>query len=186
MALRKEQEKLYTVDEFLELPDVPEYAELIDGVIYDMAPPDLRHQRISGNVFFAIKSYIVKNKGKCELFSAPTGVKLGKKKLVEPDVFVVCDPDKLKEKYCSGAPDWVIEIVSPSNSAHDYIDKLKLYSEHGVKEYWIVDPNGERVIVYIFEQPNLIGFYTFDDDIPVWIYRDEPEQLSICINSLLS
>ena len=93
------KEKRYTIEEFRKLTDIGERAELIDGVIYNMSPsPSIRHQRISGNLYFEIKSYIKKNKGKCEVFEAPTDVKLNENTVVIPDIFVACNPDNFDEQ----------------------------------------------------------------------------------------
>ena len=181
-----EKEKRYTSDEFLAMTDLPECCELIDGYIYDMsAAPNTLHQRISGEIFGEIRNYIKRNSGKCEYFHAPFDVRLNEYNTVQPDIFVVCDPDKLDGQRCNGAPDWVIEILSPSNETHDLKDKLYLYKEAGVREYWIVDPMQERVIVYPFTTTKITGIYTFDDDIPAGIYSDAAEPLSICIGKLL-
>lgn len=105
--------------------------------------------------------------------------------LVQPDVFVVCDPEKLTDKKCIGAPDWIVEVTS-SNYRIDYVQKLELYKNSGVREYWIVDPEEERVLVYFFEQNHdSIQVYDFKQQIPVHIYKDAPVQLSICISELL-
>ena len=175
----------YTVDEFRTLDDLGERAELIDGIIYDMSPsPSIRHQRISGRLSTFIRNYVDRNHGKCETFEAPTDVKLNEKTLVVPDIFVACDPDKFDEQQYNGAPDWIIEIVSPSNAVHDFKDKLFLYKSSGVREYWIIDPMNEKVLVYRFGNSNVTEFYTFDDDIIVGIYSDKEEPLIICINKL--
>ena len=88
-----------------------------------------------------------KNKGKCEVYTAPFDVKLSESTVVIPDISVICDSSKLTDKGCSGAPDWIIEIVS-SNAIHDYLLKLNLYQAYGVREYWIVDPKKQSVTVY--------------------------------------
>lgn len=179
------KEKRYTIEEFRKLTDIGERAELIDGVIYNMSPsPSIKHQRISGNLYFEIKSYIKKNKGKCEVFEAPTDVKLNENTVVIPDIFVACNPDNFDEQQYNGAPDWIIEILSPSNSQHDLKDKLYLYSIAGVREYWIIDPIEEKVLVYRFGKPNITELYTFDDSITAGIYKDNSEPLIICINRI--
>ncbi len=116
---------------------------------------------------------------------SPSDVKLSKTDVVQPDIFVVCDPDKLDGQRCNGAPDWVIEILSPSNEKIDTVKKLDLYSSAGVREYWIVAPEEERVIVYPFAAKKSTGIFTFDDDIPAGIYNDAAEPLNICIRKLL-
>ena len=124
---------------------------------------------------FTIGAYISEKKGVCEVYPAPFAVKLQENRntIVEPDISVICDRNKLTERGCSGAPDWIIEIISPSNSSHDYITKLGLYAVAGVKEYWIVDPIKEKVFVYYLEQENFkVEIYTFQDTIKVNIYDD--------------
>lgn len=169
-ALRKEE--FYTVQDIEALPE-GKRAELIDGQIYDMSSPSRTHQRILGSLFRKIANYIDSRKGPCEVDIAPFAVYLDNDEFnyVEPDISVICDPDKLDDKGCHGAPDWVIEIVSPGSRQMDYFKKLFKYRTAGVREYWIVDPDKKRVSVYSFEQ-NHTEEYTFEDEIPVGIYED--------------
>ena len=166
------QEKVYTINDIYTLPD-GERAEIIDGHIYYMAPPNTKHQRISGMIHTKINNYIESRRGRCEVFAAPFAVFLNQddKNYVEPDISVVCDPDKLDERGCNGAPDWIIEIVSQSSRRIDYFTKLFKYRTAGVKEYWIVDPEKERVTVYNFENEST-DEYTFNMPIPARIYDD--------------
>ena len=90
---------------------------------------------------------------------------------VEPDISVICDPNKLNDKGCNGAPDWIIEIVSPASKRMDYYTKLFKYRTAGVKEYWIVDPDKSRIIVYNFEQSTM-DEYSFTDSVKAGIYND--------------
>lgn len=144
--------KGYTIADIEALPE-GERAELIDGELFRMDSPSRRHQDISGELFVAIKLHIKRNKGKCKAYAAPFAVfiKKDKRNCVEPDISVICDRDKLNEKGCQGAPDWVIEIASPSSNKMDYEWKVKLYREAGVREYWIVDAEAETVTVYDFD-----------------------------------
>lgn len=162
----------YTIDDIYGLPD-GQRAELIDGRIYYMAPPGTAHQRLAGKIFNAISNYIQSKNGKCEVFIAPFAVFLNgnDKSYVEPDISVICDKDKVTEKGCAGAPDWVIEIVSPSSRQMDYYKKLFQYRTAGVREYWVVDPLKERVTVYNFELETAEE-YSFGDEIRVGIYGD--------------
>lgn len=89
---------------------------------------------------------------------------------MEPDISVICDPQKLNDKGCNGAPDWIIEIVSPSSQRMDYMTKLFKYCTVGVREYWIVDPAEEKVLVYEFGEQEDFMQYSFDEEIPVGIY----------------
>ena len=161
----------YTIEDIYALPE-GERAELIDGKIYYMAPPSTRHQRIISDIHYRIKDYIIKNNGECEVLPAPFAVFLNKdnKNYVEPDISVICDKDKITDKGCHGAPDWVIEIISPGNKEMDYFKKLFKYQAAGVREYWIVDPIKEMVMVYRFEKETMEE-YSFGEDIPVGIYE---------------
>ena len=147
------QAKTYTEDDYYNIPEDVR-AELIDGQIYYQAAPGLLHQAISGELYTAINLYLKSIKGKCRVFSAPFAVKLfeDRKNIVEPDISIICNPDKLNDRGCAGAPDWIIEIISPGNPEHDYIRKLNLYKDAGVREYWIVDPRDEKILVYFFDQ----------------------------------
>ena len=143
------QEKLYTVDDIYSLPD-GQRAELVDGQIYYMAPPSRKHQEISGELFGLIREYIKSKNGSCRPYIAPFAVFLDEndRNYVEPDISVICDPDKLNDKGCSGAPDWII-----------------------VREYWIVDPDRNRITVYDFESEDTQD-YTFSSSVKVSIYED--------------
>lgn len=166
------QERLYTLDDIYNLPEGSR-AELVDGHIYYMAPPTRKHQRIIGELFAAIREYINRKGGTCEVDIAPFAVFLNKDEInyVEPDISVICDPDKLTDKGCSGAPDWIIEIVSPGSRRMDYYTKLFKYRTAGVREYWIVDPEKNRILVYNFESENT-GDYSFADSVKAGIYDD--------------
>ena len=177
------QEKICTIEDVYALPN-GQRAELIDGRMYMMAPPSTTHQRISYSLARKISDYIDWKNGGCEIFLAPFAVFLNKDDInyVEPDISVICDKNKLDEKGCNGAPDWVIEIVSPSTSQMDYGIKLFKYRTAGVREYWIVNPLKQTVTVYDFENEKKTNLYSFDDSIPVCIY----DELSINIADLLS
>ncbi|MDE7311906.1 MAG: Uma2 family endonuclease [Eubacterium sp.] len=163
------QEQPYTIDDIYALPD-GEHAELIDGQIFYMAPPNRLHQEISFALSRKIADYIDEKHGSCscKVYVAPFAVFLNAddRTYVEPDISVICDKDKLTENGCSGAPDWIIEIISPSNPERDYIQKLSLYKAACVREYWIVDPQENRVVVYNLEQDRFqMKAYTFQDQI---------------------
>lgn len=166
------QKKEYTIEDIYALPDGVR-AELIDGQIYYMAPPSTTHQRILHHLDRTIGNYIHSKGGPCEVFPAPFSVFLNEydTKYVEPDISVICDPDKLTDKGCTGAPDWVIEIVSPSSKRIDYLTKLFKYRTAGVREYWIVDPEKNRILVYNFESEDT-GDYTLSDSVKAGIYED--------------
>ena len=167
------KENTYTTDYIYSLPE-GQRAELIDGVIYDMAPPNRLHQELVSELHYKITDYIKKNKGDCKAYPAPFAVFLNAddKNYVEPDISIICDNDKLDDKGCNGAPDWIIEIASPSTKRIDYGIKLFKYRSAGVREYWIVNPRTRIVNVYDFEKEALTDQYCFDDDIQVCIYDD--------------
>ena len=169
------QLKTYTEEDYYSLPENVR-AELIDGQFYYMAAPSRIHQEILTSVNNAIYNYIRSKKGNCKVYPAPFAVKLfadNDKFIVEPDISVICDPNKLTDRGCTGAPDWIIEIISPSTAGYDYIRKLNLYADAGVREYWIVDPMEKSVYVYFLEQERFrVVSYTFQDSINVNIYED--------------
>ena len=144
--------KSYTSKDYWNLPD-GQRAELIDGQFYNMAPPSRIHQEISYQISRFLGNYIESNGGKCRVYPAPFAVNLDAddKDWVEPDISVICDPNKLTDRGCSGAPDLIFEIVSPSSRRMDYNIKNALYAQSGIREYWIVDPVKERVTVYHYE-----------------------------------
>ena len=176
------KEETYTIDDIYALPD-GERAELIDGRMYMMAPPSRKHQRISTRLVSIIDRYIEEHKGKCEVYAAPFAVYLDERSntYVEPDISVICDPDKLDDRGCKGAPDWIIEIVSPASKKMDYLLKLLKYRFAGVKEYWIVDPEKERTTIYYYEQDEAPMISLFTQTIQSGIY----EGLEINISELL-
>lgn len=176
------QEKTYTEEDYYNLPEDVR-AELIDGQFYDMAAPNRIHQEILMELSATIRNYVKSKGGSCRVYPAPFAVKLfdDNKNIVEPDISVICDTEKLTEKGCTGAPDWIIEIASPSDPKHDYITKLNLYSNAGVREYWIVDPRYHKIHVYNMEKENfMLNSYSFNDIIKAGIYND----LSIDFSSL--
>lgn len=172
----------YTSDDYWNLPD-NQRAELINGQLFAMAPPSRIHQELISELHFAIKKYISDHNGSCKVYPAPFAVNLDAddKDWVEPDISVICDKDKLTERGCSGAPDFIIEIVSPSSRKIDYSTKNALYSNAGVREYWIVDPAKERTTVYRYEEDAAPIIIPFSNDINVGIYQT----LSINIADLL-
>lgn len=146
--------------------------EVFDGIVYDMSSPSQLHQTISMELSNIIYNYIKSNDGTCKLFTAPFDVKLSNNPLtvVQPDIMIICDIDKLDEKRCNGAPDFIIEIVSPSNPEDDYIKKLYYYKNYGVREYWIVDPQRKTITVNYFEGHMVSIQYPFYSIIKVNIY----------------
>jgi Uma2 family endonuclease len=144
----------YTYADWLEF-DESVRAEIIDGTVYLMAPPVTIHQDIHRELFGRLFAFL---QGKpCKVYSAPFGVRLFPKDdlsddtVVEPDIVVVCDPSKIDKRGCNGAPDLIIEILSPSNSRHDRIIKFQKYLAGGVREYWVVDPDNKGVEVHVLQ-----------------------------------
>lgn len=180
MALH--QERIYTIEDIYALPD-GQRAELIDGQIYSMTPPNRIHQKLVNRLSQAITNYIDETHGDCEVYPAPFAVFLNEddKNYVEPDISVICNMNKLDDKGCNGAPDWIIEIASPSTERVDYGMKLFKYRSSGVREYWVVNPKTHTVNVFDFEHDQASAQYQFDDAVPVCIY----DGLSIQISDLL-
>lgn len=153
MALPAEKTR-YTFADVLSW-DEDERIEIIDGEAFMMATPSIIHQEISGELFRQLANFL---EGKqCRVYPAPFGVRLFARDgdgpedvdtLVEPDISVVCDRSKLDQHGCKGAPEMVIEILSPSTLRHDRLVKLNLYDQAGVLEYWIVDPQNRAVQVF--------------------------------------
>ena len=156
MGLRKNKtDYMFTYKDYSSWPENERW-ELIDGVAYDMSPaPSRKHQEISFELAGLLREYL---KGKtCKAFAAPFDVLLPNYPLgnvdeintvVQPDILVICDPSKLIDKGCLGAPDLIVEILSPSTSKKDLNEKFQLYEKHGVKEYWVVDPGNKYIQVF--------------------------------------
>ena len=172
----------FTAEDYWSLSD-GRRAELIDGQLYDMAPPSFIHQKLISQLTKILGNYIDSQGGTCEVIPAPFAVNLDydKRDWVEPDVSVICDKNKLTERGCTGAPDLIIEVVSLSSRKMDYSIKNGLYASSGVREYWIVDPDRERTMVFFFEEDAAPTIYAFDQTIPVGIFKN----LSITIRNLL-
>lgn len=167
------QPQLITLEQYEALPEDVR-AEVFEGIVYDMASPSEIHQTISTELTTILNNYIKSKKGPCRVFHAPFDVKLSDNPLtiVQPDLMIICDRNKLDGKRCNGTPDFIIEITSPSNAADDYIRKLFYYKNYGVREYWIVDPRRKTVTVNYFEGDIINVQYSFDSTIKVNIYDD--------------
>ena len=180
---------LATVDDYYALPDDIR-TELIDGIFYDMASPSVTHQLIIGELHLQFKACEKKHGGKCRVILSPCDVQLDRDQytMVQPDILVVCDPQKIKGRNCFGVPDLVVEILSPSSRSHDCVLKLRKYKNSGVREYWIVDPEHRQVITYYFgsngdEDSPQFETYLFTDTIPIRISGGE---CSVDMNEVLS
>lgn len=167
------QTQHYTVADVEAMPR-EQRVELIDGILYDMATPSMTHQRIAFLLARRLADFIDEKGGDCEVFPAPFGVYLteNERNLLEPDVIVVCNPDKLDEKGCHGAPDFVAEVVSKSSEQRDYAIKLFKYRTAGVREYWIINPMTRVVNVYRFDLEEEKGLqYSMDEEITSEIFE---------------
>ena len=163
----------FTLEDYYALPE-DRRVELIDGVIYDMAAPSESHQLISGELFGQLRDIIRKNHGSCRVFAAPLDVQLDKdnKSMVQPDILILCDRSQANGRGVFGAPDFIIEILSPSTAKKDMLLKLKKYMAAGVREYWIVDPEEQQWAVYLRQGDDiLVRPYTFDEMVPVGIWE---------------
>ncbi|MDR3172406.1 MAG: Uma2 family endonuclease [Treponema sp.] len=161
------EEDIYTYADYLEWNDGKRY-ELIDGRAYMLAAPSTDHQSISGELFRQFSNFLL---GKsCRVFAAPLDVRLFDKTVVQPDLLVVCDKTKLDKRGCNGAPDMVIEIVSPSNGAEEMLRKFQKYLQAGVREYWVVDLDDRVIQVHILDKGRYISsVYDGDAVVPVSI-----------------
>ena len=157
--------------------------EIIEGKVYSMSPaPDRLHQQVSVEILGQFYNYLADKK--CEIYSAPFDVRLPEgnesdqdiKTVVQPDLAVICDLDKLDKRGCRGAPDLIIEIISPSTEKKDKNIKKRLYEKHGVREYWLVDYNENHVQVYRLSEDNGYGkpeLYTQKQLLPVNIFNGD-------------
>lgn len=168
------QAKIYTIDDYENLPESV-HAELIGGQMYYRPTPNRMHQEILVFLLSTIANYIDSKDAPCEVYPGPFAVKLfnDRDDIVEPDISVICSPEKLTDRGCTGAPDWIVEIISPSTASRDYIYKLNLYANAGVREYWIVDPNSKKILVYFLQESGFkMDAYTFQDKVKANIYDD--------------
>ena len=175
LALRKE--KHYTYADYLTWPDDARY-ELIDGEAFLMAPaPLIEHQEVAGDVYHQLRNQL---DGKpCRPYIAPVDVRLPRNDeadaaidtVVQPDVLVVCDPSKIDRRGVRGAPDWLLEVLSPSTAAHDQIAKRRTYERAGVREYWLVHPGDRTLTVYVLDngQYGRPEIYELKDATPIGV-----------------
>ncbi|UOF89119.1 Uma2 family endonuclease [Fodinisporobacter ferrooxydans] len=174
-------ERTYSYQDYVNL-STEERFELIDGVPYNMSPsPSRRHQQILGQLATEFTFYL---RGKtCEALIAPFDVRLfanGKtddeiRDVVQPDLSVICNPDKLDDKGCKGSPDLIVEILSPSTGKLDRWIKYKLYERAGVREYWLVEPTNSTIEIFTLNEQGryeLHGVYGRGDTVPVGIFED--------------
>ena len=170
-----EKEKRYTIKDYLSFPE-EKRCELIDGVIYDMSAPTTIHQYIGSAVWEKLRNHIRSKNGSCVPFISPIDVQpdpLDDTTIVQPDVIVICNREKITRARIIGAPDLVVEVLSPSTRKKDIGVKSNVYERSGVQEYWLVDPDRENVIVYRYGEDYVIQLYPFSTPVPVGIFGDE-------------
>lgn len=162
----------YTAEDYRALPD-DQRMELIDGVLYDMAAPTGIHQLMGGEIYAVLRDYIRKQNGKCLPMYAPIDVQLDcdDRTVVQPDVLVLCDVSKLSGNTILGAPDFIVEVLSSSTRKKDMFVKLEKYATAGVREYWMVDLEKKKILVYDFAHEDYPVIYGFDSEIPVGIFE---------------
>ena len=164
---------LFTLKDYYALPE-DQRAELIDGVLYNMTAPSLAHQTVALQIAhqFLLCMDAFEKQG-CEVFVSPVDVQLDRdeRTMVEPDVVVLCDMEKAIKRCIYGAPDFVLEVLSPTTRRKDMLIKLNKYWNAGCREYWIVDPEQFTVTVYDFDGEETAVYYTFDDIVPVRLFE---------------
>ena len=164
--------KKYSYADYL-LWKFEERIEILKGKIFKMSPaPSSLHQRISTELFGGLYTYF--RKSSCQIFHAPFDVRLpdSQKKntdtdiftVVQPDLCIICDKSKIDERGCLGAPDLIVEILSPGNTTKEMKNKFRLYEEAGVREYWLVEPNDRVIFVYVLRNGIYIGLAPFTDE----------------------
>jgi Uma2 family endonuclease len=184
MELTLDLSKRYTYADYLTWLD-GQARELIHGFINIMSPAHrLEHARVNVKILWNLESFITRNKGKCEVFTAPFDVRFPKRgetaddkidSVVQPDICVVCDLTKLDSRGCCGAPDMIVEILSPSTNKKDVTEKFDLYEESGVKEYWIVYPGDKAIHVFLLQENGKYDegvLYDWEGKVPVHIFND--------------
>lgn len=175
------ENRTYTYEDYKNYPE-GERVEIINGHIYNMAAAPTRiHQRIISKIMTILNNYIDSNNGPCEVYPAPFDVLLtydkninSCKNIVQPDISVIRDKSKLTDKVCTGAPDFILEVISPFNPSSDYVRKLNLYQQFRVREYWIINPIKETILVYRLDENMQYAApdtYTFKDIVEVGIYN---------------
>ena len=169
-GFKQKKQGEYTIEDYYQLPDDVR-AELIDGVIYLMTAPLSEHQLAVGEIYHQLKSCAEEHDMPCIPAIAPFDVQLDKdeKSMLQPDVMIACDEELMQRRGIYGAPEFVLEVLSPSTRSKDQVIKLKKYQEAGCEEYWIVDIENRRVLVYLFKDENWPDIYSFDDRVPVGI-----------------
>ena len=173
-AYGAKQQGEYTLEDYYQIPDDIR-VELIDGVFYNMTAPTSPHQLIAGFIYAKLLGHTASGTGSCLPMISPLDVQLDcdEKTMVQPDVIIVCDRDKIINRCVYGAPDFVIEVLSKSTKKKDMVIKLNKYMNAGVREYWMIDPFKLKVIVYDFAHDEYPIIYGFDAKVPVQIWAGE-------------
>lgn len=164
----------YTIEDIYALPDGIR-AELVDGKIYFMACPSRTHQDLVGEMYLEVANFIRSNDGSCKVYIPPFAVYVfgDESCYFEPDLTVICDENKLDDKGCWGAPDWIVEVLSPSSKKMDNVTKFNKYRQAGVREYWIIYPYKRLVMVHIFQEgAEDTTLYSFEDQIPSFVFHE--------------
>lgn len=177
-TIREKKQGEYTIEDYYALPD-DQRVELIDGVIYDMSAPSFVHQDILSEIFAQIIQYIRSKKGNCKPLMSALDVRVDctDKTMVQPDIVIICDKskDKIRRWGIMGAPDFVLEVLSPSTRRKDMTIKVGKYAESNVREYWILDPDKRKLIVYDLEHEEIPVIYDLHGKAPVNIFNGELE-----------
>lgn len=166
----------YTIEDYRALPEEVR-AELIDGELIFMEAPSTSHQILVMKIAFLLELFIRENKGECFVLPSPLDVQLDcdDKTVVQPDIVVICNRERLVKRGIYGAPDMVIEVTSPSTRRMDFAKKMVKYYNAGVREYWIVDLQKKKVVTYHLEEDPMPSLYTFQDKIPIRIFDERLE-----------
>lgn len=174
MAYRVRREGEYTVEDYRSLPDEPR-VELMDGRFYVMEAPSYLHQKIAGEIYRQLANFIAEQGGNCEPMIAPVDVQLDcdEKTMVQPDIAILCDRDKVRKWGVYGAPNFVLEIISPSSRKKDCTKKVAKYADAGVREYWIVDPYQKRLVIYRFDSEEIPMICGLEEPVGIGIYEGE-------------
>ncbi len=161
----------YTLADYYALPD-DQRAELIDGVLYDMGAPSSPHQLIGGQIYAQLLAHVQSKGGNCLPLMSPIDVQLDRddRTMVEPDVVILCDRSRLTRRCILGAPDFVVEVLSHSTRKKDMTLKMHKYAAAGVREYWIIEPDQRKVVVYNLAEHEIPAIYSFREPIPVGIW----------------
>lgn len=169
---QKKSQDECTIEDYFTTPDETRM-ELIDGTMYDLETPTFEHQKIAGEIYRQIANYIIENNGKCEVGISPVDVQLDRdnKSVVQPDVFILCNNEKLLQGRVFGAPDFVLEVISSATKRKDYFKKLEKYENAGVREYWIFDPYKKQLVVFFFENDIYAQIYDLKQPVPIFIFK---------------